>query len=533
MRRSKKLAAVSMSAMLALSSMAGCTKKDAGDETTQATVATQPDTTADVQTTTAAPAETTAEAAQVNENETKDNGDGKTSATEADKTTEAPEEKTTEAPEEKTTEAPKETEAPTAEVDPGQSGQGLDYKTTDALAKLLDAADLDVKKTNSKIEISVDIGDLLASTVSLTGVKVDIDVDSFIDIAKMQASGTVGVNLNAKELNLAGDLLQFAIDKDHSAINIDAMKLAAGIFGSEDAVTALLQGMGVPVTAADIKKVTSITIPMGSDVVDFKAIDGDALAFAKDYAKRILSGVDASCVSVSGNKYTIKPDGKFITSLAVSAVQNTTEEDIDKLFEILPKVMPELNEEKFEAGMKAIVAQVEKGAKAAGMDTSDLNLDGIEEEISEMKEKLEEAMKQFTEDSAEAKAEIKEQFKKVKERLNEADTAEEMRKAILEINEAMGMVFTNDIPSIVIEANADGMKISFEGEVKLPEEIAANGGVVSFTVNAVSEFNKGEFKDVTNTSEISDVVETVLKLVQTLQSASDSDNGLSSFLGGI
>ena len=66
MRRSKKLAAVSMSAMLALSSMAGCTKKDAGDETTQATVASQPDTTAEVQTTTAAPADTTAVAVQEN-----------------------------------------------------------------------------------------------------------------------------------------------------------------------------------------------------------------------------------------------------------------------------------------------------------------------------------------------------------------------------------------------------------------------------------------------------------------------------------
>ena len=173
MRRTKKFAAVSMSAMLALSSMAGCTKKDAGDETTQATVASQPETTAEVKTT-EAPADTTKAVAE--ENPTVSNGDDKSNATEAEKTTEAETEveKTTEAE----TEVEKTTEAETEEATKPVGGEAFEIKTTDALAKLLDVVK-ESEKTSNKTEITVDLGDMLASTVSLTDVKVKLDVDSF------------------------------------------------------------------------------------------------------------------------------------------------------------------------------------------------------------------------------------------------------------------------------------------------------------------------------------------------------------------
>ncbi|MBO7514399.1 MAG: hypothetical protein J6T47_02070, partial [Lachnospiraceae bacterium] len=288
MRRTKKLAAVSMSAVLALASMAGCTKKDAADETTQAPVVTEPDTTAAaVENTTAAPEQTTAEEANVKAPSDDAATDSKpeANATEDNKATEAPTEKATEKPTEAPTEKP--TEAPTEEVKPTEAptkevgGEGLNIKTTDALAKLVDSSFSDAKKMNSKVEVSVDLGDMLASTASLTGVKVDFDIDSFIDLTKKQVSGTVGVDLNAKELKIAGDLLRFAADGDHTAVNFDVLKLASGVFGSEDAFSALLQGVGVPLTTADIKKLTSVTLPVGTDVVDFKELNGDALAFAK------------------------------------------------------------------------------------------------------------------------------------------------------------------------------------------------------------------------------------------------------------
>lgn len=547
MRRTKKLAAVSMSAVLALASMAGCTKKDAADETTQAPVVTEPDTTAAaVENTTAAPEQTTAEEANVKAPSDDAATDSKpeANATEDNKATEAPTEKATEKPTEAPTEKP--TEAPTEEVKPTEAptkevgGEGLNIKTTDALAKLVDSSFSDAKKMNSKVEVSVDLGDMLASTASLTGVKVDFDIDSFIDLTKKQVSGTVGVDLNAKELKIAGDLLRFAADGDHTAVNFDVLKLASGVFGSEDAFSALLQGVGVPLTTADIKKLTSVTLPVGTDVVDFKELNGDALAFAKDYAKRILGSVAESSVSVSGNKYTIKPDGDFIASVAYSFIQNTEESDIDKLFEILPQVMPDLNEEKLNAGLKAIAAQIEKGAKAAGVDTSSMNLDEIDGAAGEITKAYNEFIGELNNEESvkKAKEDLKDMLKEGKEEIKEGDFGKMYQEVIDQINEAMGTVFTKGIPAIVVETTADGVKLSFDAEVEIPKDptIAPNGAVIKFSVKSTNEYNKGQFQDVTNASELSDVVESVLKLVNTLQnSGSGSGNGagLESILGNL
>lgn len=539
MRRTKKLAAVSMSAVLALASMAGCTKKDAADETTQAPVVTEPDTTVAVVDTTAAPTEAPVEtSARVGEedkdptSEVSAETEKAVPATEEVKTTEAPTEKATE----KATEEvePKPTEEPTTAANNNTS---LNIKTTDALAKLIDSTFSDAKKMSSKAEVSVDLGNMLASTASLTGVKVDFDIDSFIDLTKKQISGTVGVDLNAKELKVAGDLLRFAADNDHVAVNFDVLKLASGVFGSEDAISQLLQGMGVPVTTADIKKMTSVNLPIGTDVVNIKELDGDALDFAKDYAKRILSSVAESSVSVSGNKYTIKPDGDFVASVAYSFIQNTQDSDIDKLFEILPKVMPELNEEKLNAGLKAIASEIEKGAKAAGVDTSKMDLDGIDEAAKEITEKYNEMLAELGNEESlkEAKDELKEMLKNGKAELAEGNFGESYQKAINQINEGLTSVFKNGIPAIEVEATADGVKLAFDAEIEIPKDptLAPNGAVVKFSVKAVNEYNKGQFQNVTDASELSDVVESVLKLVNTLQkpSASGNLNGLENILG--
>ncbi|MBO4478283.1 MAG: hypothetical protein J5757_08175 [Lachnospiraceae bacterium] len=525
MRRSKKLAAVSMSAMLALSSMAGCTKKDAGDETTQATVATQPDTTADVQTTTAAPADTTAAAVQ--ENNTDASGE-KANATEPDKATEAPTEEKTEAPTEEKTEAPteEETEAPTKEVDPGSIYQ---IKTNDALAKLLDQVS-DAKQQSSKVEISVDLGDMLAGQVGLTGVKADFVIDSFIDLDAMKASGTVGVDLNAKELKVDGDLIRFALAQDYSAINIDAVALVSKVFGSEEALSALLQGTGLPITTNDIKKMTSVKIPMGTNVVDFKALDGDALAFAKDYAKRILGDLDARSITSDGKKVVITPDGALVASIARSVIVNSTEGDIDKLFEILPQVMPTLNEKNFEAGMKAVVDEIEKGFKTAGMDTSSLGLDDISGQIEEIKDQINDALGDMLENTDEAKAKLKASLNEFKEKFAEVSTEEEYNEAIDEVNEAIKSVFPDGLPKIVIEADANGMKVSFEGEMPIPEAVAEDAGSVKFSVKATFENNKGKFEDVKDASDLSEVVAAILNVVKTYE-AMQGQGGASSLSG--
>ncbi|MBR5658269.1 MAG: hypothetical protein IKX10_02590 [Lachnospiraceae bacterium] len=532
MRRTKKFAAVSMSAMLALSSMAGCTKKDAGDETTQATVASQPDTTAEEKTT-AAPADTTAAAT---EKDTEASGE-KANATEADKTTE--EAKPTEEPTvaEKTTEAPTEdeTEDETEEATKSGNGEAFEIKTSDALAKLLDVVK-ESEKTSTKTEITLDLGDLLASTVSLTDVKVKLDVDSFVDVAGKKGSGVIGVDLGSKELNVSGDLIRFAVDKDHSAFSIDALKLAAGVFGSEDAVSALLQGLGLPITTADIKKITSVSLPVGTDLIDLSAIDSDAIAFAKDYAKRILSGVDERSVKASGNKVEITPDGIMLASLARSVILNTTDEDIDKFIEIVPKLMPSVNEEKADAAIKAIMAEVEKGVKNAGMSMADLGLDDIEGQIEELKKKLSEQSGGMFDGLVESKEDLKAKLAELKKQfVDEVKTEEDYQEAIDSVNEAFATVFKNGLPKIVIEAGANGLKVSCEGEITLPESVASEIGqsgevTVKFSVKSASEANKGEFKDVEGATQLSDVVTTVLNLVKTIQSQQGGQGGSSSSL---
>ncbi len=548
MRRTKKFAAVSMSAMLALSSMAGCTKKDAGDETTQATVASQPETTAEVKTT-EAPADTTKAVAE--ENPTVSNGDDKSNATEAEKTTEAETEaeKTTEAE----TEVEKTTEAETEEATKPVGGEAFEIKTTDALAKLLDVVK-ESEKTSNKTEITVDLGDMLASTVSLTDVKVKLDVDSFMDIAKKQGSGTIGVDLAAKELKISGDLVRFAVDKDHSAFSIDALKLAAGVFGSEDAVSSLLQGFGVPLTTADIKKITSVQLPVGTDLIDLAAIDSDAIAFAKDYAKRILSGLDERSVKGSGNKVEITPDGALLASLARSVILNTTEEDIDKFIEIAPKLMPTINEDKIDVAVKAIISEVEKGFKNAGMSTEDLGLDGIEDKIEELKKQLKEQSGGILEGLVDSKDDIKKKLAELKKQfVDEVKTEEDYQEAIDTVNESLEEIFKNGLPKIVIEANADSIKISCDGEITIPSTLKTKlpiedpsidgvmeqvkeleGSVIKFSVKSVSEANKGSFKDVEGASQLSDVITTVLNLVKTIQSQQGQGGGsMSGLLSGL
>ena len=529
MRRSKKLAAVSMSAMLALSSMAGCTKKDAGDETTQATVATQPDTTAEVQTTTAAPADTTAAAVQEN---TEAGGD-KANATEPDKATEAPTTEKVEPTTEKVEPTTEKVEPTTEKVEPTTKevtpGTFYEIETSDALAKLLDVVS-DAKQQSSKVEISVDLGDMLAGQIGLTGVKADFVIDGFIDLDAMKASGTVGVNLNAKELKIDGDLLRFALAQDYSAINIDAVSLVSKVFGSEEALSALLQGTGLPITTSDIKKMTSVKIPMGTNVVDFKALDGDALAFAKDYSKRILSGLDARSISTDGKKVVITPDGALVASIARSVIVNSTDEDIDKLFEILPKVMPTLNEKNFETGMKAIVAEIEKGAKAAGMDTSELNLDDISSKIDELKKQIQDELGTLMQDTEDTKAKLKASLAEIKEKFAEVKTEEEYNEAIDEINNQIKSVFPNGLPQIVIEADANGMKVTFEGEMPIPEAVAEDAGSVKFSVKATCQNNTGKFEDVKDASDLSEVVEAVLNIVKTME-AQQGNGGASSLSG--
>ena len=545
MRRTKKFAAVSMSAMLALASMAGCTKKDSGEETTQANVETTAENTTDAQqTTTVAAVTTTAEAVQATQGE--QSGD-------ADKTTEAPADKTTEAPAEKTTEAP--TEEPTEEpTKVGNGEEAFQIKTTDALAKLLDSVK-EFDTSSTKTEVSLDLGDLLASTVSLTGVKLDLDIDSFVDVAGKKGSGTIGVDLSANELKVAGDLVRFAIDKDHSAVSIDALKLAAGIFGSEDAVAALLQGLGVPVTTADIKKITSVELPLGTDVIDFKAVSGDAIAFAKDYAKRILGGLDERSVKANGNKVEITPDGALITSLARSVIVNTTEEDIDKLFEIAPKILPSINEEKAGAAIQAIVAEVEKGFKNAGMSTADMGIDDLQETINEAMAQIKDKTSDLFGDLDEAKAGLKEQLAELKQQfIDEVKTEADYQEAIDSANEALSAVFKNGLPKIVIEADANGFTISCEGEMTMVSSLKTtmpiddpsiddvlekvkelDGATIKFAVKSVTEGNKGSFKDVEGASKLSDVITTVLNLVKTLQSQEDGQgaNAMSGFLSGL
>ena len=74
------------------------------------------------------------------------------------------------------------------------------------------------------------------------------------------------------------------------------------------------------------------------------------------------------------------------------------------------------------------------------------------------------------------------------------------------------------------------MKVSFEGEMPIPEAVAEDAGSVKFSVKATFENNKGKFEDVKDASDLSEVVAAILNVVKTYE-ATQGQGGASSLSG--
>lgn len=335
MRRTKKLTAIAFGLTLTLSSVFGCSNKSA-PEPNENTSSDRYDT---ISTTDAPRAEEPRSGAET------------TSATKGDSTEQGSNERTT-----------------IEGTDPKVPIEYEDIDTNGALAGFLNMMD-GVDAMRLTMDLNMNISNAYPGEWSLggTGGSMKIRTEDQWDMEQMILDGTIFFELDMDEMQFSDELLSFAIDKDEIQISTTLPDLLAGLLGGTDQIDMMLKQFCGGISYKELKGISAFSIPVGTGILNPVKVDESARQYILDYLTRILSELDARCITGSGNDITIEVNGPFAASVMRSIAKNTEESDYSYFFKYMQESgTPSFNETELYEAAGRLAKQINKGCEAAG-----------------------------------------------------------------------------------------------------------------------------------------------------------------------
>lgn len=389
-----------------------------------------------------------------------------------------------------------------------------DIEVNRALTGFLDMME-GVDAVRMTLDLNMNISNAYPGEFSLggTGGTVKIRSEDQWDIDKMVMDGTVFFELNTGTVKFSDELLTFAIDKDETQISTTLPDLLAGLLGGTDQIDMMLKQFGGGITYEDIKSVSAFSVPVGTGVMNPLKVDESSRRFLLDYLTRILGEVDARSITGNENDITIELNGAFMGSIMRSIVKNTKDSDYAFLFKYLQENgTPAYNDSELYEAADRLAKQINKGCMEAGR--------GLNLTADDLVESFNRYYIEFTDDTgAQLFASEEEMERSIRAIFGATDyrfaTKEEYEEAVKDCEEDLREVFKDGFPKVRIryDDKAKAADISADFSLTDPatgEKIAMN--LVMHMEKAVVSIQK-----IPNTVEFSEVVRVGYKLFSTFE----------------
>ena len=344
MRKMKKIAALSMSLLLAFSSAAGCTKKSSKDMTQEenVTIGSTQQTTEDMPSSFPAFEETKPRTDM-------DATQGQASGSET-----------------------KNAEQTSDEFATSKDIKFDEIETSDSLTKVLNMMD-GVTSMLMKFQVIANIDNTYPGEWSLGGTSgyVRLRMESQWDMDRLIGDGYANLDINTNSIRFSDELLHYVLDKNEMQVATTLPVLLSNLLGGQEQIDMMLKQFGLQITFDDIQRISRFTIPVGSGIMNPSKLDESARSFFMDYLSRILREVDASCITVGEDEINLELNGALVASLMRSMAKNTNESDYRFFYKYLQESgTPSYNETELKAAAGRLADQINIGFKNVGAPVS-------------------------------------------------------------------------------------------------------------------------------------------------------------------